>query len=111
MNLRILFLLLLYYGVLSLVFLLGAGTITGDGINDSINFTGNLTQQGLADSELTEGGLFSSGVSFSRFTLLLGFGIGLPETTPTIMSACFIVWQSIILIFTVGFIISSIWNG
>lgn len=61
--------------------------------------------------DLPKGGLFDSGVSFGRFIGIVTFGVGLPEDTPTWFSLLFILWQTIVTIFFIGFIISSIWNG
>jgi len=108
MNLKILFMLLVYYGVISLFFLVGGSVFTEDnGYNNTIA----LNDSELADSEIDSGGLFSSGVSVLRFAGFVGFGVGLPDDTPSWFSIIFMLWQTIFSIFAVGFIISSIWDG
>ena len=105
MNLRILFLILFYYTIISLFFLTG-GAYLGDA---STNV--NLNESSLTSAEIDTGGLFNTGVSFGRFFTLIGFGIGLPSDTPVFMQFFFFAWQTLITIFSVGFIISSIWDG
>jgi hypothetical protein len=73
MNLKILFLILIYYGVLSLVFIVGGSTFTG--YSNPIN----MNSTNITSGELDRGGLFGTGVSFG--------------------------------IFSIGFVISSIWDG
>lgn len=105
MNLKILFLLLVYYSIISLFFLLG-GSQYGD-------YTSNieLNSSDISPDETDRGGLFGTGISFSRFAGMIGFGIGLPSDTPAWFSMIFIFWQTIVTILTLGFVISSIWNG
>lgn len=105
MNLKILFLILLYYGIISLVFITGGAFLSDSSTSLNLNST-NMT----AD-ELDRGGLFGTGVSFGRFVGLITVGVGLPSDTPSWFSAMFVVWQTLFLIMTIGFVISSIWNG
>lgn len=105
MNLKILFLILIYYTVISLFFVFGGSYMTGYTSNIDLNDTD------LSTTELDKGGLFNSGISFTRFVTFVGFGIGLPSDTPLWFKTIFSAWQTLILIFTIGFIISSIWNG
>ena len=106
MNLKVLFMLLIYYSLIS-IFFLTAGSEILQGYNTTIA----LNTSEMQSEELDTGGLFGTGISFSRFAGMVGFGIGLPDDTPDWFSAIFIIWQSMLLIFTVGFVISSIWNG
>ena len=107
MNLKILFLLLVYYGLLSLFFILGGSIISDAGYTTNIE----LNSTSLTSSEIDTGGIFNTGVSFGRFFSLITFGIGLPSDTPIWFAIMFGVWQTIFTIFAVGFVISSIWNG
>lgn len=77
------------------------------------NFYNNvdLSSSKLTSSEIDKGGLFNTGVDFSRFLGFIGLGVGLPSDTPSWFAAMFIAWQTLISIFTVGFVVSSIWNG
>ena len=105
MNLKVLFLLLIYYGFISLFFIFGGSYMAGFDTNV------NLNDSELTSSEIDTGGLFGSGISFGRFFTLIAFGVGLPADTPTWFAISFAVWQSIISVLAVGFVISSIWNG
>ena len=107
MNLKILFMLLVYYSILSMMFGLSSGLFADAGFNTTIN----LNDSELSSDELDEGGLFSTGISFTRFATLITFGIGLPESTPAWFKTIFFIWQTLITIFAVGFVISSIWDG
>jgi len=105
MNLKILFMILIYYSVLSLVFIMG-----GSAFNE---YTHNieLNNSELADTEIDKGGFFNSGISFSRYFGLITIGIGLPASTPQWFSIFFMFWQTIVTILVVTLIISAMWNG
>lgn len=105
MNLKILFMILMYYVLLSAFFIFGSSNYSDYDYNVNLNST-NLTS-----SEIDTGGLFGTGVSFGRFFGFVTIGIGLPDDTPSWFSIMFSLWQTIFLIFTIGFVISSIWDG
>lgn len=108
MNLKILFLLLAYYSILSSIFLLGGSAFSeATGYNNTIV----LNDSNIASSEIDTGGLFGSGISFTRFAGFIGIGVGLPDDVPSWFNTLFILWQSLVLVFTLGFVISSIWDG
>lgn len=106
MNLKVLFLLLLYYTILSSMFLLSDGLFTDNGFNSNININASNI-----DSAETSGVGLVAGSGFTRFIKFVGFGIGLPSDTPSWFSTLFALWQSLVTILSIGFIISSIWNG
>jgi len=107
MDLKVLFMFLIYYSVISLFFVFA----TSSGTFGDYNSTINLNSSDITDDEIDTGGLFGTGISFGRFTAMVGFGVGLPDDTPSWFSIIFIAWQSIITILFIGFVISSIWNG
>ena len=110
MNLKILFIIGIYYTIFSLFFIFGDQYFNaGSGYTNTINLT-NITT-GVSSAEVQEGGLFSAGQSFLRFFGFVLFGIGLPSSTPTAFMAIFIAWQTLFTILTVGFIVSSVWDG
>lgn len=71
----------------------------------------NLNDSSMTSAEIDTGGLFGTGVTFTRFIGLVTVGIGLPVDTPSGFKVMFSIWSTVILIFTIGFIISSIWDG
>ena len=105
MNLKILFMILGYYACI-IILLSAPQSPLAD-----VSYNATLNDSALSGAETDTGGLFSVGVSIVRFFALVGFGVGLPSTVPTIISYAFTVWQSLFTMFTAGFIISSIWNG
>lgn len=107
MDLKILGVILLYYFLLASTFLLGGAYMTDAGGS----FNGSIDSSNITAAEMDKGGLFGTGVDFGRFVSLLTIGVGLPSDTPAVFSTLFIIIQSLILLFTVGFIISAIWNG
>lgn len=107
MNLKVLFMILTYYSMLSLFFLMGASF----GLYDDYDVNVNLNSSGISSDEIDQGGLFGSGISFSRFAGMISFGVGLPDDTPNWFNVIFIFWQTIVTILALGFVISSIWNG
>ena len=105
MNLKILFLIVFYYSAFLIVFANAGDSLTG------VTHTIELNSTELSDDEIDTGGVFGTGVSFSRFLGFTAFGLGLPDETPTWFALLFATWQTAIFIFTVGFIIDSIWSG
>lgn len=105
MNLKILFMLMMYYVIISLVLLMGGSLFSG--------YTNpvNLNDSHLSSTEVDKGGLFGTGVDFGRFFSLVTVGIGLPADTPAWFRIFFSFWQIMVLIFSVGFILSAIWDG
>ena len=104
MNLKILFILIVYYGIISLVIL------TGDMFSGyTVNV--NIDNSDLKAEESDLGGLFGSGVSFGRFFSLATVGIGLGDDAPDWFKMLFATWQTILLLLSIGFIIDSIWSG
>ena len=108
MNLKILLMLLIYYAILSLTFALG-GTVFTEA--NEFNISDPLNDSDLSEDEIDTGGLFGTGISFGRFFVFVAFGIGLPSDTPGWFITIFAIWQTIMTIYAVGFIIASIWNG
>ena len=107
MNLKILALIIGYYAFVILLFTAGGSIFTDNGFN----YTASINDSSLTGDETDTGGLFGSGISFARFFTLVTFGIGLPATTPTWFTVIFAMWQSMFTLFSVGFIIASIWDG
>lgn len=110
MDVKIGFLLAGYYIIISMVFIFGnAVGIFGE--SDGYNNTIALNTSDLSTGETDLGGLFGSGVSFGRFFAWVGFGVGLPDDTPTFFSIMFIAWSSLMSVLALMFVISSIWDG
>ena len=107
MNLKILIGLLFYYTLLVLVFSQSNDIFNDAGYNNTIE----LSADELGANETDTGGLFGSGVEFGRWFTFIGFGVGLPDSVPLLFRTLFIAFQVIMNIFTIGWIISSIWNG
>lgn len=107
MNLKVLLIFLLYYSAISLMFI-SQGSIL---IDNDFNTTVNINDSTITEDEQDTGGLFSVGVSFSRFLGFTFFGIGLPDDTPSWFSTIFIIWQSLFTVFAIAWFISSLWNG
>lgn len=107
MDLKILGVILMYYFLMSSFFLLGGSYLTDGGAS----FNSNLNTANISSSELDKGGFFGTGIDFARFAGLVTIGVGLPSNTPAVFQVIFIIVQSAILLFTVGFVVSAIWNG
>jgi len=107
MNLKVLTILLFYYGIISLLFLMSGGILEDNNYTNTIN----LNDSDITAEEIDSGGFFSTGVSIVRFAGFVSFGIGLPEDTPSWFSIPFIIWQTLVTILTIAFVISSIWDG
>ena len=105
MNLKILTLILFYYGVLSIMILTTGSAFSDDLINSDIS------SDVLTSNEIKKTGLFGTSISFTRFTVLLGFGVGLPDDTPSFVTFPFIIWQSALTIISIGSFVDYIWSG
>lgn len=105
MNLKVLMIILAYYAILSVIILFPNSPM---GAYDVANV---YNDSDLNSAEVDTGGVFSGGVDFGRFFGLVTIGVGLPDDTPEWFAWSFAIWQSMALIFSVGFIISSIWDG
>lgn len=108
MNLRILFMILVYYSIIILMFSFDTtNAMTGYTTNADLNsMSGNLTE-----NETGTGGIFTIPISVARFFGFVVFGLGLAEGTPAWFSIGFFAWETIISILSVGFIVNSIWSG
>lgn len=105
-NLKILMVILIYYGIVISILLTGGSIVTGVSTNANIN------SSEMQDTEIDDtAGLFSSGISLGRFITLTTFGIGFGEGVPAGFKVAFGIWQSMFTIFCVGWAIDSIWSG
>jgi len=108
MNLKILFVLLVYWSAFLVIFAVGGDTILEDQLT-SVDADFNSSAMGFNETSTT-GGIFGSGISFGRWFAFATFGIGLVNA-PSWFAVVFASWQTMMSIFTIGWIISSIWNG
>lgn len=109
MNLKVLFLIMGYYSILSILIIMLLALVPGfDGTStvDIHNVTGNVTA-----TEFPDVGLFSIGYSVLRFFGILLFGIGFPSDTPLIIVIGFAIWQTLVSVMSIGFLFSSAWDG
>lgn len=108
MNLKILFGIVIYWSIW-IIFLTSDMSPLYEENFDSSSIDLNMTA--LSPDEQDTGGFFSTGISFSRFVKFSFFGVGLPVDYPVWIKYLFGVWQTIITLFTIGFIVDSIWSG
>ena len=107
MNFKILFMILIYYGILGIFFILGSSYMTDYTSTADMNATGFGDNESIMEIESA----WDLGSAFGRFFLFLGFGVGLPEDTPTWFSVIFIMWQTIMFMLVLGFLYQSIRGG
>lgn len=91
-----------------LIFSVGGATVL---IDDGYSVSATLNESAVNPGEVDTGGLFGTGVSFTRFVGFALFGLGMGSSTPTWMAVMVAIWQTLWTIFTIGFIVSSIWDG
>ena len=106
MDLKILGILLLYWALW-----IGISYAVFSNITVDTTVTASLNSSAMGAEELESGGLFTTGVSLARFAGFVLFGVGLPSAMPTLVAYLLAIFQSCVTIFTVGFVISAIWNG
>jgi hypothetical protein len=92
--------------MISLLFILGSSYITGYSTNINVN-TSEIDNS--SSMELTS--VYDLGSAFSRFFAFVGFGVGLPSDTPLWFNVIFIIWQSLLFMFVLGFLYQSIRGG
>lgn len=97
---------MLYYLAIS-VFVLSPGSP----LKDQVEVNVELNDSELSSDEVDTGGLFGTGVDFGRFFGFVTIGVGLPDDTPEWFAFMFSLWQIVWLVFSVGFVVSSIWDG
>ena len=110
MNIKIGFLIVIYYSVISLVYFFGISSgvlVASEGWNTSID----LNSSELTSGEVDQGGFFSTGVSFLRYLAWTVFGVGLGADTPSWFQVIFSIWSLAVTILSIMFVGSSIWNG
>lgn len=108
MNLKILFMFLVYYIILGTFFAFSGSTLTGF----SYNGTQVLNSSDIQNTELDDSaGLFNTGISFGRWTSLVTIGLGLSDDTPIWFKSLYSLWSTMMILMFIGFIVSSIWNG
>jgi len=109
---------LAFYWLISFSFFAVGGSAFGTsndyGIDSNFSISNvdtELNASSLSEGDLDAGGLFSVGVSFSRWLSFTTFGISADENSPSWFLLIFNLWQIAIILLSVAFIISSIWNG
>lgn len=100
MKLGLLFMFLIYYGILSIFFLYASPYISED-------YNSTITLGGVGVNETGDPTIPSS-IGIGDFFVFLGFGIGLPSDTPSWFQIIFSLWQIIVLILFSGFLYQSI---
>lgn len=97
-----------YYLIISLGYFAMSQQFPNFSAQTNISF--NQTT-GLNEDDIDKGGLFGSGVSFTRYIGFVTLGFGLPDDVPNYVRIGMTSWAILIDIFVIGFIISSIWDG
>lgn len=113
MNLKIAFILIMYWTIWILIMTIGVSDGSNIFVNNNYNMTGQMNSSGFSTSEIDTGGIFAFFdaifTSLGRFIGLIFFGLtpALSGLSQLIVSA----WNTAITLYTIAFIISSIWNG
>jgi len=82
--------------------------LTDKGYSSNVSFNAS----GMSETEgLSSGGFMGSDLDLGRFVAFAVFGIGLPSDTPSWFAFTFGIWQTIISLLLVAFIINSFWSG
>jgi len=124
MDLKILMAIVTYYSLVSLIFVFGQPYLSDSHINNppNINQTIDVDSYGNFSSDPENSGFFDvAGTVFQsiwnnikgigRFIAFVGFGVGLPSSTPGWAAIILAFIQSGVSILTIGFIINSVWGG
>jgi len=112
MNLKIAMILIMYWSLFTVVYTVGDSVI-GNPFSSSGSINADINASGFSSDELDSGGFFSGvlGVftALGRFFEMAVFGLttGLEGTVQVLFST----WQLGFTLFTIGFIIDSVWSG
>lgn len=109
MDLKKLFAIIIYYGLISL-FYLSIPVFVADGASASYDFSSDLNSSAEADEigGIDPGDVFDS---ILRYFAFVGFGFGLPDGTPVFVSGFFVFWTVMINLLVIGWIVNIIWTG
>ena len=99
-NFKVLSLIILYYSVLSMLFYVSGSILTDAGASSNIA----IDEGTLSEDELDTAGVSDIGFSLGKFLAFIGFGIGLPDDTPSWFQFVFRIWSIAMSLFTVFFI-------
>lgn len=108
MNLKLGFIFLFYWLIMAGFFLMAGSVFTED---IGFEYQGQINDSAISDDEQDYGGLFGTGVSLSRLVMFTLLGLGLPEDTPAWFSIPFFLWQTLITVLSIMFVIDAIWSG
>jgi hypothetical protein len=109
MNLKVLVIILIYFSSMVLLFNSDLeSSLTTAGYTDLSSVA--LNDSALQPEETGTGGIFSIGISVSRFFGFVTVGIGLGDV-PTWFQILFSTWSIAWSMFIVAFIIDSVWSG
>lgn len=109
MNKGILMGLLIYYALISLFFVFGKGEGMFSDWSDTISL--NATNTTDSSASQFSGGIFTTGISFFQYLCFVTFGIGLGTGVPGWFVIMFSMWTICLNIFTMAWLISSVWGG
>lgn len=97
-----------YYALMSLVFIIGNSVGLFNDFSSNIDIN-SINSTGL--STVNPNPVENILTFLARFVGWVFFGVGLPSDTPTFFSVPFVVFQVVVTILFIAFIISSIYNG
>jgi hypothetical protein len=97
---------LLWFGIITLVYLTLPTDVKTDSVSTDVDFNETVTS-----ADLGSGSVVDIIAVIFRFIAFVGFGVGLPSSTPSFFVTFFTVFQTIISVLFVGFIISMFWDG
>ena len=104
-----LFIILLYYGLVGTTIAIIPDSLTTGASSSSLTDDINISEvQGDIEEESWFSSFFDVLGSIGRFFGLLLFGVGLPTSTPSIITIIFATFQTIVTMLTAGLLISAL---
>ena len=105
MDLKILMGILIYWTFISLLYFGLLQSVPGYTINT------NLSLGSVDVNETINTGVIGQYIDWQRFILFTSTGFGIPGTVPVWFQIIFSAWTIIFNIFSLGWLINSIWSG
>lgn len=109
MNLKILFVILIYWGFFFLISNIAGGILLQD---EGYTTTSVFNESAITEGELpTDVSVINAGEVLGRYVDVIDGRFNIGDDAPEWFQLMFAVWQSIWILFTIGFFISAVWNG
>ena len=108
MNLKQLFAFIIWYGLLSMLYISLPSNVSSGG-STSYDFVSDVNGS-ITEDDLGGGGVGDVLSSVAFFFAFILFGYGLPSGTPVWISVFFLFWNTMVTLLFAGWLVNIVWN-